>query len=168
MRLAAMDRMDGERAPRNAEARAGQGSTFGQQPAAEATPNRELLMATTATGCTSALAAAQQRPPLFAPSRTERRPFARARSYVAGCAKARLPRADLPLTARFYLTRFSISLLRTSMSRGSGAPGHGSPSHCLLTGSGSLRKLNTETYTAYRSPVDASSTKSRLHREQRC
>jgi hypothetical protein len=34
------------------------------------------------------------------------------------------------------------------MSKGSGAPGHSSPIHCLLTESGSLRKLNTENVDA--------------------
>jgi hypothetical protein len=56
-------------------------------------------------------------------------------------------RPVVPLTREGcgHLTRSSISLLRTSMSKGSGAPGHSSANHRLLTGSGSLRKLNTET-----------------------
>jgi hypothetical protein len=53
-------RMDGKRAPRNAEARAGQGSMFGQQPAAEATLNRESLMVRNAAGCTSAVGATRR------------------------------------------------------------------------------------------------------------
>jgi hypothetical protein len=44
-----------------------------------------------------------------------------------------------------YLARFSINLLRTSTSWGSGAPGHRSPIHRFVIGSGSLRKLNTDT-----------------------